>query len=399
MLNHKRIFRKPVLLILVLAAGIMVHAQPGTIQGTVTGATGERLSGVTVSVPGTTTGTLTDAVGVYSITVPPEANTILFSFIGLAPVTETIGNRTIINVIMQESTLDLDEIVVVGYGTVKKRDLTGSVASVRSDEIVKTASSNALQSIQGKVAGLDITRESGETGSDINMTLRGVRSINASNAPLFLVDGIEYGSTLDINPSDIASIEVLKDASSTAIYGTRGANGVIIITTKRGDAAAGGKSTVSLNSWVSLNSPTNLPRLMDVEKDYLFMAERLRYSAENVADTWGETSLSSYPPSVVLSDVLTSPWEKTVLDLYNEGGVDWFDLIMQNSVTQNYELSASGGSDKTSFIISLGFMDENGLLKNDNLKRYNGRVNVNHKISDAFAAGANLQFTYRDWDR
>lgn len=399
MLNHKRIFRKPVLLILALAAGIMVHAQPRTIQGTVTGATGERLSGVTVSVPGTTTGTMTDAGGVYSITVPPEATTIHFSFIGLSPVTETIGNRTTIDVVMQESTLDLDEIVVVGYGTVKKRDLTGSVSSVRSDEIVKTASSNALQSIQGKVAGLDITRESGETGSEINLTMRGVRSINASNAPLFLVDGIEYGSTLDINPSDIASIEVLKDASSTAIYGTRGANGVIIITTKRGDAAAGGKSTVSLNSWVSLNSPTNLPRLMDVEKDYLFMAERLRYSAENVADTWGETSLSSYPPTVVLSDVLTSPWEKTVLDLYNEGGVDWFDLIMQNSVTQNYELSASGGSDKTSFIISLGFMDENGLLKNDNLKRYNGRVNVNHKISDAFAAGANLQFTYRDWDR
>ncbi|MCK7533220.1 MAG: TonB-dependent receptor plug domain-containing protein [Marinilabiliales bacterium] len=158
---------------------------------------------------------------------------------------------------------------MVGYGTVKKRDLTGSVSSVRSDEIVKTASSNALQSIQGKVAGLDVTRESGETGSEVNMTLRGVRSVNASNSPLFLVDGIEYGSTLDINPSDIASIEVLKDASSTAIYGTRGANGVIIITTKRGDAAAGGKSTVSFNTCVSLNSPTNLPRLMDVEQDYL----------------------------------------------------------------------------------------------------------------------------------
>jgi len=399
MLKNKCIFRKPVLLILALAAGIMVQAQTRTIEGTVTGATGERLIGVTVSVPGTTTGTLTNADGFYTISVPAEATTLLFSFIGLEPVTETIGTRTTINVVMQESTLALDEIVVVGYGTVKKRDLTGSVSSVRSDEIVKTASSNALQSIQGKVAGLDITRESGETGSEINMTLRGVRSINASNSPLFLVDGIEYGSTLDINPSDIASIEVLKDASSTAIYGTRGANGVIIITTKRGDAAAGGKSTVSFNSFVSMNSPTNLPRLMDVEQDYLFMAERLRYAAENVADTWGQTSLSAYPPSVVLSDVLSSPWEKTVLDLYNEGGVDWFDLVMQNSVTQNYELSASGGSDKTSYIISLGYMDENGLLKNDNLKRYNGRVNITQKISRAFTAGANLQFTYRDWDR
>lgn len=399
MLKNNRFFRRTVLLFILLAAGVMVNAQTRTIQGIVTGASGERLSGVTVSVPGTTTGTLTGADGSFSLAVPADALTLHFSFIGMIPVTETIGNRTTVDVIMQESTLALDEIVVVGYGTVRKRDLTGSVSSVRPDEIVKTASSNALQSIQGKVAGLDITRESGETGSEINMTLRGVRSINASNAPLFLVDGVEYGSTLDINPSDIASIEVLKDASSTAIYGTRGANGVIIITTKRGDASAGGKSTVSLNSYISLNSPTNLPRLMDVEKDYLFMAERLRYAAENVADTWGQTSLTSYPPSVVLSNVLSSPWEKTVLDLYNEGGVDWFDLVMQNSVTQNYELSASGGSDKTSYIISLGFMDENGLLKNDNLKRYNGRVNVTQKISDAFTAGANLQFTYRDWDR
>jgi TonB-linked SusC/RagA family outer membrane protein len=399
MLKNRPLFRKSVLIVILFATGLLVHAQARTISGTVTGASGEKLSGVTVSIPGTTTGTLTDADGAYTLNVPADATTIQFSFIGMTPVTEVIGTRSVIDVTMLESTLALDEIVVVGYGTVRKRDLTGSVSSVRPDEIVKTASSNALQSIQGKVAGLDITRESGETGSEINMTLRGVRSINASNSPLFLVDGVEYGSTLDINPSDIASIEVLKDASSTAIYGTRGANGVIIITTKRGDRTAGGKSTVSLNAYVSMNSPTNLPRLMSARQDYLFMAERLRYAAENVSDTWGETSLSSYPPEVVLSNVLSAPWEKTVLDLYNEGGVDWFDLVMQNSVTQNYELSASGANDRTSFIMSLGYMDENGLLKNDNLKRYNGRVNLSHKISDAFAAGANLQFTYRDWDR
>lgn len=392
-------FRKLVLCAIALSAGIMVFAQQRTLQGTVTGANGEKLSGVTVSVPGTTTGTITDADGRYSLIVPSGATALQFSFIGLEPVTETIGSRTTIDVIMLESTMTLDEVVVVGYGTVKKRDLTGSVSSVRSDEIIKTASANALQSIQGKVAGLDVTRASGETGSEINMTLRGVRSINASNAPLFLVDGVEYGSTLDINPSDIASIEVLKDASSTAIYGTRGANGVVIITTRRGDMAAGGKSTISLNAYLSFNSPTNLPKLMSAHKDYLFMAERLRYAAENVADTWGETSLADYPPETVLSDVLSSPWEKTVLDLYYEGGVDWFDLMMHNSVTQNYELSASGGSGSTAYIISLGYMDENGLLKNDNLKRYNGRINITQKISSKLNAGANIQFTHRDWDR
>lgn len=387
-----------VLVGLAMIAGLVVHAQTRTITGTVSGATGETLTGVTVSIPGTTTGSLTDADGKFSINVPAGATTLQFSFIGMETVNEQIGNRSVIDVVMKESTLALDEVVVVGYGTVRKRDLTGSVSSVRSEEISKTASSNALQSIQGKVAGLDITRASGETGSEINMTLRGVRSVNASNSPLFLVDGIEYGATLDINPSDIASIEVLKDASSTAIYGTRGANGVIIITTRRGDAGTG-KSTISFNSYVSLNSPTNLPRIMDVQKEYLFLAERLRYAAENVDDSWGSTSLADYPPEAVLSNVLTSPWEKTVLQLYNEGGVDWFDMIMQNSVSQNYELSASGGSENTSFIISLGYMNENGLLKNDNLKRYNGRININHKISKKLNAGANLQFTYRDWDR
>lgn len=391
--------RKLVLCLFALCAGLTVSAQTRTIQGTVTGATGEVLSGVTVSVPGTTTGTLTDADGKYTLAVPAEATTLVFSFIGLNPVTEAIGERSTVNIIMQESTLALDEIVVIGYGTVRKRDLTGSVSSVKSDEIVKTASSNALQSIQGKIAGLDITRESGETGSPLNMTLRGVRSINATNAPLFLVDGIEYGSTLDINPSDIASIEVLKDASSTAIYGTRGANGVIIITTKRGDASKAGVSNISVNSYVSFNSPTNLPQVMNVEQEYLFLAERQRYAAENVSDTWGSTNLADYTPAVVLSDVLSSPWEKTILDLYNEGGVDWFDLVMQDSKTYSLELSASGATDKSSYIVSLGYLDENGLLKNDNLKRYNGRINLTQKIGNRANVGANVQFTYRDWDR
>ena len=391
-------FKKLVLCAFALCAGLMVNAQTRTIQGKVTGASGEALSGVTVSVPGTTVGTLTDEDGKYSLNVPATATTLQFSFIGLNPVTETIGDRTTINVVLQESTLALDEIVVVGYGTVKKRDLTGAVSSVKSDEIVKTSSSNALQSIQGKVAGLDITRESGETGSAINMTLRGVRSVNASNAPLFLVDGIEYGSTLDINPSDIASIEVLKDASSTAIYGTRGANGVVIITTKRGTMGKQ-RSTISFNSYLSLNSAANLPRTMTVQEEYRFMVEKLRFAAEDVADTWGSTSVSDYTPETVLSNVVTSPWEKSVLQLYNEGGVNWYDLMLHNSISQNYELSLNGGDDKTTYVLSIGYRDENGILKNDELKRYNGRLNIEHQFSKMLRIGSNIQFTYRDWDR
>jgi TonB-dependent SusC/RagA subfamily outer membrane receptor len=236
-----------------------------TITGKVTDSNGDPLPGANIVVKGTTSGVVTDLEGNYQITVTDPDNAILeCSFIGFITEQYTIGGESVINVSLDEDVTTLDELVVIGYGTVKKRDLTGSVSSIKSSEITKTASNNALQSMQGRIAGLDITKASGESGSELNITLRGNRSVWASNAPLFLVDGVEYGSNLDINSSDIESIEVLKDASSTAIYGTRGANGVIIITTKRGTTAPE-KLNVSFNSYVSINSPTNLPRLMDVE--------------------------------------------------------------------------------------------------------------------------------------
>ncbi len=370
-----------------------------TITGKVTDTNGAALSGANVVVQGTTTGVQADVNGNFQIFIDnPSAAVLEFSFIGYSKLQIEVGGQSTINAVLQEEYIGLNELVVVGYGTVKKKDLTGAVSSIKSAEITKTATNNALQSMQGKVAGLDITKSSGESGSGINIALRGNRSINASNTPLFLVDGIEYGSTLDLNASDIQSIEVLKDASSTAIYGTRGANGVVIITTKKGTALTG-KSRISINSYVSFNSPTNLPRIMSVEQDYLLIAERQRYNAEKGTSAWGSTSLSNYSASTVLSNVVSAPYEKSVYQLYNEGGVNWFDLILRNSVTNNHEVSLSGGDAKTSFVVSLGFMDEQGLLRNDDLKRYNGRINLDHKITDRLNVGANLQYTYRNWDR
>jgi TonB-dependent starch-binding outer membrane protein SusC len=392
-------FRKLVLFAFALCIGIMVNAQTRIIQGTVSEKSGEPLIGVSVSVPGTTIGTLTDIDGKYTLNVPQGTTTLQFSMIGYKPVTIVAADKSIVDAVMEEQTTNLDEVVVIGYGTVKKRDLTGAVSSVKSEEIVKIASSNALQAIQGRVAGLDVTRSDGSSGSAINMTLRGARSVNASNNPLFLVDGIEYGSTLDINPSDIASIEVLKDASSTAIYGTRGANGVIIITTKNGSATGDKAAVVSFNSYVSINKITNLPNVMTAQQEYLFQVEKKRYAAEDVSDTWGSTSLSDYTPETVLSTVVTSPWEKSVYQLYQEGGVNWFDLMLHTGVTQNYEMSVSGGTNKTTYLFSLGYMDENGILKNDELKRYNARINIDQKISNKIKAGVNILFTSKNWDK
>ncbi len=388
-----------VILLLLLISTITFAQNTRTVTGKVTDKNGLALPGTNVVVQGTTIGVQTDLDGNFQITVENPANAVLeFSFIGFISQRIALGNQTAINVILSEEAIGLNEVVVIGYGTVKKKDLTGSVASIKSDEITKTATNNALQSMQGRIAGLDITRASGEAGSEINIDLRGNRSVNASNKPLFLVDGIEYGSTLDLNASDIASIDVLKDASSTAIYGTRGANGVVIITTKKG-VAGEGKSRVSINSYVSFNSPTNLPKLMSVQQDYRLIAERQRYNAERGTGAWGTTSIDDYPPETVLSNIVAAPYEKSVYQLYQEGGINWFDMILRNTVTQNHEISVSGADEKTSFAVSLGYMDENGLMKNDNLKRYNSRINLDNKISKALSVGINLQYTMRNWDR
>jgi TonB-dependent starch-binding outer membrane protein SusC len=384
---------------LILFSATLFGQNARTVTGKVTDSGGAALPGTNVIVQGTTTGVQTDQSGNYTITVQnPAAAVLEFTFIGYAKQQVEVGGQSTINVILQEEYIGLNELVVVGYGTVKKKDLTGSVSSIKSTEITKTASNNALQSMQGRIAGLDVTKASGESGSSINVNLRGNRSINASNTPLFLVDGIEYGSTLDLNASDIQSIEVLKDASSTAIYGTRGANGVVIITTKKGPSAAA-RAKVSLNSYVSFNSPTNLPKIMSVEQDYLLIAERQRYNAEKGTAAWGSTNLADYPAETVLSNVVSPPYEKSVYQLYKEGGVDWFDMMLENSITFNNEISLTGADARTSFAISLGYMDENGILRNDELKRYNGRINIDHKIIGNISVGTNIQYTYKDWDR
>jgi len=400
-MSRNLLFRYLVCLFLGMITLMLSGQAPRTVTGRVTDKNGQPLPGANVIVAGTTRGVQTDETGNYSILVESPASAILeFSFIGHVKQQIPVGNRNTINVILEEELIGLNELVVVGYGTVRKRDLTGAVSSIKPTEIVKTASNNALQSMQGKIPGVDVIKNSGESGSGLTINLRGNRSINASNAPLFLVDGIEYGSTLDINASDIASIEVLKDASSTAIYGTRGANGVIIITTKKGlTGGAAEKSRISVNSYLSFNSPTNLPKTMSVEQDYRLIAERKRYNDEKATGNWGSTSLSEYPPEVVLSNIVSPPFEKSLYQLYQEGGVDWFKLILRNSVTQNYEISLSSGDPKTSFVISLGYLNEQGLLRNDALNRYNGRINVEHRIKNNLSAGMNLQYTYRDWDR
>ena len=380
----------------------LITSQPIKITGIVTDASnGEALIGATVSIKGTTSGVVTDVNGKFSIDVPTSEAILVISFIGYKPLQIPAAGEKMLDIKLTPEMSELQEFVVVGYGTVKKRDLTGSVSSVKSSEITKTASNNPLQSMQGKVAGMDVMKTGGQSGAELSFNLRGNRSINASNNPLILVDGIPYGSVLDINASDIASIDILKDASSTAIYGTRGANGVIIITTKKAQIGQVEKSKVSFNSWFSFNSPTDLPPVMSAQQEYLVLAERARYTDEAQTGNWGSTSLSDpkYSAESLLPAEVSAPYTKSVYQMYQEGGVQALPMVIHNSNTQNYELALSGANKKTSYDLSVGYLNEKGILLNDELKRYNFRVNLNHKISDKLSTGANIQYTFRDWDR
>ncbi len=365
-------------------------AQTQMVKGKITDAqAGDVLPGVNVVEKGTTNGTVTNIDGTYSIDVPSDA-ILIISFIGYETQEIPVNGRSEIDVSMVLGYTELDEVVAIGYGVVRKRDLTGAVSSVKSEDIAATTSSNAIQAMQARVPGLDVQQSSGQAGASVSINLRGNRSINASNSPLILVDGIEYGSTLDINPSDIESMEVLKDASSTAIYGTRGANGVILITTKRGKV---GKTQVNFHSFLSSNSPTNVPQVMYGDKEVQRLMDKANYKADIGSGNWGASNLT---PEQVLTESLA---DFTELGIYQDKSyTDWADIILQNGLTQNYELSIAGGNEKTLFNLSFGSMFEKGLMKNDQLDRYNVKLNIDHKISHIFKAGSSILFTYKNKD-
>ena len=350
-------------------------AQDRTITGTVTDNKQEPLIGVNVVVKGNTSvGAITDLDGKYSLSVPEGKATLVFSYIGYVTQEVSVGSRNTVDVVLVDDAQALDEVVVVGYGVVKKRDLVGSIASVKSQDITAVPTSNVLESMQGKIAGLDMTRSSGQPGSSFNFTIRGNRSLTASNAPLILVDGIAYGTDIDINPNDVESIEVLKDASTTAIYGSRGANGVILVTTKKGKE---GKTKVDFNAYWGPSFSTNLPKVNNTEQ-YVAM----RREAMRAVGQW----TSPADDGVI--------WDAVALErIKNNVNTDWYDLIMDDATTQNYQVSINGGTDATKVSLSLDYFNETGILIGDDFDRFNGRINVSQRIMKGMEAGASALFT------
>ncbi|WP_321343118.1 TonB-dependent receptor [uncultured Draconibacterium sp.] len=329
------------------------------VNGTVTDqASGEPLPGVSIMIKGTITGTVTNFNGEYTLKANP-GDSLQFSFIGYKPISVKVGNNPVIDVRLEENLQELDEVVVVGYGVQKKSDVTGSVVSFNTEEIEDRPQVNILQSLQGSMAGFRVSIDaSNAEGASANMMIRGQNSITASNTPLIILDGVPYsGRMSELNPNDISSIEVLKDASSAAIYGARGANGVILITTKLGKK---GSMQVSYEGYYSIDKVGNIPDMMDGET---FAMRKEEY---------GETFTVTEEESIAMGR-----------------STDWIDIATQTGQKQQHNLSLRGGNDKTKYFISTVYNDAKGIAKNDMFKRLTIRLNMEHLLSSWIKFGTN----------
>ena len=417
-------YSKGILPILLLLSNLLYSQETFSqvkIKGKVIDSQGESLYGVNVVIKGTTTGLITDADGNYSIAVPSTNAILQFSYIGYLNQEIKVGDKTVINVTLVENTLGLDEVVVIGYGSIKKRDMTGSVSSIRSEEVLKTNPAGINQALQGKLAGVQVQQSDGAPGASISILIRGANSFTTSTEPLYVVDGIPFGAGEApaaaafgdkqrnnplslINPKDIASIEVLKDASATAIYGSRAANGVVLITTKGGKSKA--KIDFSTNFGVS-----HIVKQIDVLDAATYAEYRneevingYKYDGKNIVTDdnlpfpvngrWTYTKVKD--PSSGLETIADSTYLPSPTDYRNgylDGGTNWQDQIYQTAITKDYNLNLSGGDEQGYYMFSGGVLDQQGVIVNSFYKRYTVRSNINRKVSNWLEVGNNLSFT------
>lgn len=358
--------------------------QQAKFTGTVKDAKGTPIVGASVSVKGTKVGTSTDTDGRFAISLPAGGHLILV-INHLGHVTREIplsAGQSSIQVTLQDSEKALDEVVVIGYGEVKKRDLTGSVVSVKGEDLTKVPVTSPAEALQGRVPGADITRNNGYAGQGASIQLRGNRSIanpESSNNVLYIVDGIQGVAAQDVDPNDIQSIEVLKDASSTAIYGSRGANGVILITTKRG---ANEKPRLNYNAYAGVSKVAGYGEFMTGQEYVDFRREAYR-----AVGTWN----SPADDNKILNPLQLQAFQ-------NGQFTNWSDLLLHNGFQQNHQLSVSGGGKNTKVYFSGAYFQEKGLLKMDEYKRYSGRLNIDQTINSWMNVGLQSQFAYIDND-
>jgi len=383
--------KKGLFVLIFFAVSLALRAQIG-ISGKVTDSgNGEAIPGVNIAVKGTSTGTITDGDGNFTISVPNESSILLFSFVGYEPTRVTVGSKTVFDISLTASSKQIDEVVVVGYGTAKKSDLSGSSVSVSSEDIRSTVSANIDQAMQGKAAGVTATITSGQPGASVSISIRGQGTLRSSAAePLYVIDGVPvqnvsqsghavglgdrlgngnvqtFSGLASINPADILSIEILKDASATAIYGSRGANGVVLITTKRGKT---GDATFTYDYY--FGSQEQVKRI-----DVMNLREFAQYSNDYAAEANGRD------PRVELLDP----------SILGEG-TSWQNAVFKKAAMQSHQLSAMGGTDKVRYYVSGSYFDQEGTIVGSDFQRFSGRVNLDADLKSWFKLGTNISLS------
>ena len=365
---------------LFLITGALVMSQTVQISGTVTSSEeGLALPGVNVTVKGTTIGAITGADGKFVLTAPANSQALTFSFIGFVTQEVPIQGKKTIDVVLRQDLYNVEEVVVVAYGTQQKRDITGSVSSVNTDDIKNTPVQSFDQALQGKAAGVAITLPNGVLNNPPVIRIRGFNSISGSSSPLVVVDGVpiatgNWGGTAvtnalaDINPADIASMDILKDASATALYGSRAANGVIIITTKRG---TGAKTKVTYDGYVGITEPYHLFEMMN-------SAQYVEHKNKAWVNLLGATA----PKLSVINDASGKPID-----------TNWADQVYQKGLQHNHAITFSGSTPTTNYYMSVGYTDQEGMIKKNTFTRKNARLNLDHKLNKYIAVGANIAYT------
>jgi TonB-linked SusC/RagA family outer membrane protein len=377
--------RRGSLMILFLFAFLnttMLLAQaPDGVSGKVVSNEDVGLPGVTVVVKGTSLGTVSNIDGEYELSGAKQGDVLIFSFIGMKTIEQQVSS-SVVNVTMQEDAIGLDEVIAIGYGSVKKRDVTGSVGSVDAEAITARGASGVLESMQGSVAGVNISQTSSRPGSGFDIQIRGQNTLNSdANPPLFVVDGIVTNDINFINPADIVKIDILKDASSTAIYGSRGSNGVVLVTTKNANDVSEGKTVVSYNAYYGIKTPARTPTYFSGRNWFEYRSHAyLQYkpgAGNNGMDDWTVSLEGIY---------MNNP--EAARRAYENEDADWLEAIIQNGTQQNHYINVAGNSGKMSFNVGLGYQNEDGIWIKENLKRYNMKLSLNYQINNYWKVGA-----------
>jgi len=411
MKKHNSLMKRALFLVVAMSLYGITIAQTKTITGVVKETTGDPIIGVSVVVKGTTIATITNFEGIFSLQVPTSATTLVFSYVGMKKLELPVASGKM-NVVMEQVSNELNELVVIGYGTVRKSDLTGAVSSVNSKTVTEKGVTNIVSAMQGSVAGVQITQNSSRAGAAFDVIIRGQNSVSGTYSPLYVVDGVITSSIDFLNPQDIEKVDILKDASSTAIYGSRGSHGVVIVQTKSGKSVQqASKTAISYDGYYGVSNTARSPNFMNTQQWMKYRALNYQYSTDTNGDGVIEFSkadlINVWFGGLQYRDLNNGKGSQPVyangtwggsqwmLDRYlNNSTTDWAGLVTQQGIQQNHYIDISGSTKDVAYVVGIGYQDEKGVFINDSYSRYNLKGSLTAKLNSKWSTGFTLNTAY-----